>query len=150
MARSYEGLADADVVTTTRGSRTVGMRCYAVTGDTVSVEILSMSHGTYGLWRGLLCLSQHGIRAERLWADKSLHEVAFADVINFTDRAGCIGPVAAARLLGDFEAPAARDRFGQRGIRGLNADLARWCGQAWDGWAAGLRLAADDGMVRFA
>ena len=148
-ARAFEGLADADVVTTTSGGhRFVGGRCYADTDATQHREILTMPYSGYNRFRALVCRAAHQIEPDAFWADPALVAAPFADMINFADSEGCIGPVAAARLLSDFKAPDARPAFLDE-LEDYDPSRREFLLRGWDGWVAGLALAVDGGMVTF-
>jgi hypothetical protein len=138
--RSGDGLAGLD----DSYDGVLGGRHYAVTADTVELEICSISYSGYGYVRRELCWAVHGVEIEVMWGDESRRQDPFMDLLYFADNAGTIGPVAAARLARDFSDETLRQRFiAISDVPGFPA------GDWWDRWRRGAELAADGGLIRF-
>jgi hypothetical protein len=145
--RTAEGLADADKVSTfPSGTEYVGGRHYARTDETRELEVLSTSYSGYGGWRRLLA-SSTGKSPEQVWRDPQPTQ-PFVDLIHFADNEGCIGPIAAERLLADFESASRREAY-DAALAAENEFIRQHWSGVWDRWHQGLSLAADGGLVQF-
>lgn len=73
---------------------------YKTTDKVPSVVFRAGSYSSYNRWRNCLALAIHGKPAEEFWYDGAFG--AFAELINFSDCDGCIGPITSAKLAKDF------------------------------------------------
>lgn len=114
---------------------------YAVDGDWLRFQ--AGSYGGYNEWRSQLSRAALGVEPREVW--EGLEDFAgrpFAELINFADNEGAIGPVTSAKLLADFEAdPKLPDR--------VSDDPFDWFESKYVSWREAFALAADGGFVVF-
>lgn len=120
--------------------------CYEPTDGTKTLDFPAGSYLGYGLWREDLARQFNPARVHRdelpAHMDEPDPELPFYELIWFADDEGCIGELAAANLLADFEAHAGRYSPGA----GLYSGGWR---EKYHDWTEAFRLAADGGLVRF-
>lgn len=129
----------------------IGGRCYTRTPDTEHRDVLDMPYGGYSRWRRVLAEASSGMTADDLWAQAEMLDpdaVPFFEIICFADNEGTIGPLAAADLVEDFT-DEARERFAAAIPAGEGAWGCRHFLEAWDGWRAGVALAAKSGLIEY-
>lgn len=112
---------------------------YRTTDDTETVLVMRRSYSGYSAFREALA-DLVGLTPAQVWQDPASYaDQPFFELINFADNEGAIGPEAADDLLADF-----RQHHDLAYERLDEYDLA-----AYEGWLAGLALAADEGVVIF-
>ena len=138
--RSTRGLADHDVKNERWGHTFIACRDYSPTEATKTYGWQAGSYSGYGAFRRALA-ALNGHSAEDYWHEDVPESEPFYELVNFADNEGCIGPEAASDLLADFEQH--RDQFHK-----AHAEHP-WFPSTYDEWITALRLAADEGLVRF-
>lgn len=102
------------------------------------------SYSGYNDWRDQLAIMARGIGASRVWKLEG-DRGPFAELINFADNEGTIGPVVAAKLAKDFA-----DFQGKAGVwLDARADMTAWFRQSYANWRKAFEMAADGGCVDF-
>jgi hypothetical protein len=101
------------------------------------------SYSGYSEWRDDLCRMAHDMSASAFWVKPPRHR-AFAELINFSDCEGYIGPVVAAKLSADFKQWADEAVRYAKTIGGGEYWL-----QTYKNFAEAFRMAAINGVVVF-
>lgn len=101
------------------------------------------SYGGYNRWRDQLSRAALGVPASEVWGHFSRFAGRpFAELINFADNEGTIGPRTSAKLLADFDAdPALPTRVAD--------DPFDYFAEKYAEWRNAFALAADNGLVVF-
>jgi hypothetical protein len=103
-------------------------------------DVASHSYSGYNRWRDWLSRVALGVPAATVWANfDAYRERGIAWLVNFSDCEGFIAAPVAARILADLRANEAA----------LRASGDKWDVECFDGWLAGLDMAADGGVVEF-
>jgi hypothetical protein len=99
------------------------------------------SYGGYGDWRRWLAQTIHGCDVREFWRDGPRHgsDAAFAELLNFSDCEGVIGPRTSAKLAADF---AAHQHV-------IDAQPQDWRTEKYAEWRKAFELATDNGAVDF-
>ena len=97
------------------------------------------SYGVYNAWREWLARLV-GTTPNEAWA--GFYHGPFAELINFSDCEGTIGPVVAAKLAKDFA------EWDDRAKGSAPADRA-WNYEVYKDWRKAMEMAADNGAVDF-
>lgn len=143
--RSYAGLAKDDQIFTVGTSKFVGGVCYVETEQTGIKGFCAGSYSGYGKFRGALAKSVGIEDIEKFWESPD-YDKPFAEIVNFADNEGCIGPIAAADLHRDF----IEQRFAfVESLMDLPEHEASYFTRVYDHFAAACELASADGMTRF-
>jgi hypothetical protein len=110
------------------------------------------SYSGYGEWRETLAkLAGYPLTPYKdFFGESACHAAAcwggatgaFAELIDFPDNEGCLGPVTSAKLAKDFAEFEERARYFDGGEDG-------WFYKKYLYWKEAFELASDDGMVRF-
>lgn len=109
-----------------------------------SLRFQAGSYGGYNEWREQLCRVALGATPSEVWSNyEDFAGRPFAELINFADNEGAIGPVTSAKLLADFE------NDPDLPTRLEDADPFGWFFDKYNSWRDAFRLAADDGFVVF-
>lgn len=114
-------------------------RCYAVSGESQSFR--AGSYGGYNEWRAALSRAALGVEPETIWQDnfRDWEGKPFAELINFSDCEGVIGPDVCAKLARDFREQREKVR----------PQLVEWARPLYDTWQSAFELAAGTGLVQF-
>lgn len=113
--------------------------CYA-TNDADPVKFRAGSYSGYNAWRERLSRLALGVEPGAVWQRWSKFEgKPFAELINFSDCEGTIGPIVSKRLAADF---AAFDETAREKMDVYEYALYR-------DWLRAFERAADDGAVEF-
>jgi hypothetical protein len=135
--------------------RTAGLERGAVYASTDRFGFAAGSYGNYNAWREELAQMAgyplgHYEQYGKQWPSYAVAcwngaQGPFAELINFADNEGMIGPVVAAKLLKDFEEHEAR---AMQWAQGLGDDEA-WFIEKYRDWRKAFTYAADNGAVNF-
>ena len=113
--------------------------CYDVGTDDCG-EVFCSSYSAYSRWRTALSRMALGVDSERVWEEwPNYAGKPFAELINFSDCEGTIGPVVATRLAADFAA------FDERARETMSDNHYR----IYRSFADGCAAASDGGALRF-
>lgn len=110
--------------------------CYAFEGDRGHLH--AGSYGGYNRWREQLA-ALVGTTPRAVWDGKAPADLPFAELINFSDCEGTIGPVVSAKLARDFAEWDDRAR----------ASLDGYAYAKYQEWRRAFETAADSGAVDF-
>lgn len=104
------------------------------------------SYSGYNAFRDALCRAVHRCSAKEMWARPESERVGpFAELINFSDSEGCIGPKTSAKLARDF---AEHATVVLAFLRAEN-DPYQWFTRLYNDFRRGFEMAAQGGFVAF-
>lgn len=119
---------------------------YRTDGETFKFR--AGSYSGYNRWREWLCRFAFDVPCETLWSDYPAYaSKPFAELINFADNEGVIGPECSAKLAKDFDAYA--DAAWQWAAKTLTGQDVEYFRQSYASWRKAFTLAADGGAVDF-
>ena len=119
---------------------------YGKGDDSKEFHFRAGSYGGYNEWREWLCQIAHGVTPDTIWHNSDKYkDLAFFELIEFSDCDGVIGSVAAKKLLADFEDYEAKVNAAMETPR---PDYV-WFKDRYADWRKAFRLAADDGVLLF-
>lgn len=98
------------------------------------------SYSGYGEFRDFLARLA-GWASARAWWDSDVREGPFFELVHFADNEGCIGSIAAGKLVSDFRAYEAKAL--------AEADECRWFWHAYNNWRRAFEIASEGGAVDF-
>lgn len=119
--------------------------CYERTAGTEELGFRAGSYTGYGMWREDLARQFNPVPVHRdtprAHMDEPDPDLPFYELIWFADNEGCIGELAAANLLADFEAHA--------GAYSPGGEYPDYYREKYRDWTDAFRLAANGGLVHF-
>jgi hypothetical protein len=116
------------------------------------------SYSGYGQWRDWLAQAAYGKRIESVWDDIDAggYGGPFAELINFADNEGTIGPVASKKLYRDFvmledDIMDEVDSWylKQHPTKRINKEDFEWFQSKYKDWKESFKIASDGGAVFF-
>ncbi len=120
---------------------------YELTAESEQHGFRAGSYSGYNFWRATLCKFALGVEPDAVWQNPDDYVgKPFAELVNFSDAEGCIGPAVSAKLAQDFDDHAdAALEFAPS----LTDDESKFFLQNYGDFATAFAIAAVGGAVVF-